>query len=37
MAAPDNRKKKVNVVKVIKSVINEFDRKRKSYWSSFTN
>ena len=34
---PDNQKQKLNVAKVIKVVINEFDRKPKSYQSRFIN
>ena len=33
MTAPDNRKQQLNVMKVIKKVINKFDRRRKSYRS----
>ena len=33
MAAPKNKKAIVNVIKLIESVINKFDRKRKSYRS----
>ena len=31
MAARDNRKQQLNVIKVIKNIINEFDRRRKYY------
>ena len=34
---PDNKKKQLNVVKVIEVVINEFGRERKTNRSCFTN
>ena len=37
MAALDNRKQLRNVIKVIENVINEFDRRRKSYRDCFPN
>ena len=35
MTYSDNRKQQLNVTKVIENVINEFDRRRKSYLSCF--